>query len=145
VTGRDGGETAGGPREAPGWDTSHLRGGLVTLGVLAVLGAPAAWGLRDGRAALWVLVGLAIVAAFFSVSALAVAWAGRVDDQLTLPAALGTYLVKIVLLGVLLTTARDASWVDGLALAWSVLAGTLAWVGVQVRRVWTSRLYYVDP
>jgi hypothetical protein len=144
VSGRAGAGPAG--RPAPvGWDVGHLRGGLLTLGVLAVIGAPLAGWLREGRAALWVLAGLAIVAAFFSVSTLAVAWAGRIDDQLTLPAALGTYVIKVVLLGVLLVSASDVSWVDGPALAWSVLAGTVAWVGVQVRRVWTSRLYYVDP
>jgi hypothetical protein len=142
---RDGAPPAGRPAAPAGWGIGHLRGALVTLGVLAVIGVPLAWWLRDGRAGLWVLVGLAIVAAFFSVSTLAVAWAGRIDDQLTLPVALGTYLIKVVLLGVLLVTARDASWVDGVALAWSVLVGTVAWVGVQVRRVWTSRLYYVDP
>ena len=113
--------------------------------MLAAAGVPLAWLLRDGKAALWVLAGLAIVAAFFSSSSVAVAWAGRLDEQFTLPAALGTYAAKIVLLGVLLVSARGQTWVDERALAWSVLVGTLAWTGVHIRRVWTAKLYYVDP
>ena len=78
------------PSTAP-WDLGHLRDGLVATAVLAAVGVPAAWLLRDGRAAAWVAVGLAIVAAFFCLGALAVAAAGKLDDGLTLPVALGTY------------------------------------------------------
>lgn len=129
----------------PGWDLGHLRPGFVTTAVLALVGAPLAWLLRDGRAALWVLVGQAVVAGFFWLGSLAVVWAGRIADELTLPAALASYLGRIVLLGGFLVGAQGRSWLDGAALAWSVLAGTLGWTGVQVWRVWTARLYYVDP
>jgi hypothetical protein len=142
------GDTRGGTqgaRPAAGWELGHLRAGLLVTAALGALAAPPVWLLRGGRAALWVLAGLAIVAAFFSVSALAVAWAGRIADELTLPVALTTYLIKIVLLGVLLVTVRDSSALDAPALAWSVLGGTVVWTGVHVRRVWTARLYYVDP
>ena len=113
--------------------------------MLAAAGVPAAWLLRDGRAAAWVAVGLAIVAAFFSLGALAVAAAGKLGDGLTLPAALGTYLIKIVLLGVLMVSVRGQPWLDGPALGLSVLVGTLVWTGVHIRRVWTAKVYYVDP
>jgi ATP synthase protein I len=133
------------PPAGAGWDLSHLRAGLLTTGVLAAAGVPGAWLLRDGRAAAWVAVGLAIVAAFFSLSALAVAAAGRIGDELTLPAALGPYLVKFVLLGVLMVSVRGQPWLDPPALGLSVLVGTVAWTAVHARRVWTSRIYYVDP
>ena len=132
-------------RPAAPWDLGHLRAGLLTTGVLAVVGVPGAWLVRDARAAAWVAVGLAIVAAFFCVGALAVAAAGRLGDELTLPAALGTYLVKVVLLGVLMVSVRGQPWLDPAALGLSVLVGTLAWTAVHARRVWTSRIYYVDP
>ena len=93
------------PASAAPWDLSHLRAGLLTTAVLAVVGVPLTWLVRDARAAAWVLVGLAIVAVFFSVGAYAVAAAGRVSESLTLPVALGTYLLKIALLGVLLVSA----------------------------------------
>ncbi len=132
----------GGP--AP-WDLGHVRAGLVATAVLAAAGIPLAWALRDARAAAWVAVGLAIVAAFFGLGAFAVAAAGRLGDELTLPAALLTYLIKVVLLGVLLVSVRGRPWLDPVALGASVLVGTLAWTGVHIRRVWTAKIYYVDP
>ena len=133
------------PMSAVPWDLGHLRSGLLTTGVLAVVGIPLAWLGRDARAAAWVAVGLAIVAAFFCLGALAVAAAGRIGEELTLPAALGTYLIKVVLLGVLLVSVQGKPWLDPTALGLSVLVGTLAWTVVHARRVWTSRIYYVDP
>jgi ATP synthase protein I len=127
------------------WDLGHLRAGLVTTAGLAVVGVPLAWLLRDGRAAAWVAVGLAIVAVFFCVGALAVAAAGRIGEELTLPAALGTYLIKVVLLGILMVSIQGRPWLDPQALGLSVLVGTLAWTGVHIRRVWRTRIYYVDP
>jgi len=132
------------PSSAP-WDLGHLRAGMLATGVLAAVGMPAAWLLRDARAAAWVAVGLAIVAAFFSLGAMAVAAAGRIGDELTLPAALGTYLIKVLLLGVLMVSVRGRPWLDPAALGLSVLVGTLVWTGVHVRRVWTAKVYYVDP
>ena len=145
-----GGPAPGGP--APGgsaatvpWDLSHLRAGLITTAALAAVGVPGAWLLRDARAAAWVAIGLAIVAAFFCLGALAVAAAGRIGDELTLPAALGTYLIKVLLLGILLVSVRGQPWLDPAALGWSVIVGTLAWTTVHARRVWTAQTYYVDP
>jgi CHASE2 domain-containing sensor protein len=128
-----------------GWDLSHVRAGLVTTGVLAVVGVPLTWLVRDGRAAAWVLAGLAIVAAFFSVGAYAVAAAGRVSDSLTLPVALGTYVLKIGLLGVLLVAVRGQPWLDPKPFGLAIAIGTVAWTVVHARRVWTAQLYYVDP
>ena len=127
------------------WDLGHVRAGLLTTAALAAVGVPATWLLRDARAAGWVAVGLVIVAAFFSVGALAVAAAGKLSEDLTLPAALGTYTIKIVLLGVLLVSVRGKPWLDPAALGLSVLVGTLAWTGVHIRRVWTTPTFYVDP
>lgn len=136
--------TAPAPAAVP-WDLSHLRAGLVTTAVLAAVAAPATWLLRDARAAAWVLAGLALVAAFFTAGAVAVAAAGRVADSLTLPVALGTYVVKVSFLGVLLLALRDRPWLDPRAFGFSVVAGTVAWTVVHARRVWTTPVYYVDP
>jgi hypothetical protein len=136
----------GGPVTGPvPWDLSHVRAGLLTTAVLGGLGIPLAWLVRDARAAGWVAAGLAVVALFFSVSAYAVAVAGRIADSLTLPVALGTYLIKVVLLAVLLVAVRDRPWLDPRAFGLSVVVGTFAWTGVHARRVWTAKLYYVDP
>jgi CHASE2 domain-containing sensor protein len=133
------------PRTTAPWDLSHLRWGLAATGALAVLLVPLFWLVRDGKGALWAAAGLAIVAVFFCAGALAVAAAGRIGDELTLPAALGSYLIKVVLLGVLLVSVQGKPWLDPVALGLSVLVGTLTWTTVQAVRVWRTRIFYVDP
>ena len=59
-----------------------------------MVAAPVAGLVAGWYDAVAVLVGAIIVTAFFCVSGLAIAWAGRIDDTFTLPAALGTFGVK---------------------------------------------------
>jgi hypothetical protein len=86
-----------------------------------------------------------VVTAFFCLSAVVIAWAGRIDDAFTLPAALGTFLVKALLFFAVLDAIPPDGWLDRLALAWAVIAGALLWSAVQARWVWTRQLYYVAP
>jgi hypothetical protein len=130
--------------DAP-WDLSFLRvGTLVTVAVAAaaaaVTGVLAGWDDAAG-----VLAGAAVVTGFFTVSGLVIAWAGRIDDTFTLPAALGMFFVKAVVLFGLLNALPENGWLDRLTLAWTVVAGALLWSGVQLRWVWTRQLYYVPP
>ncbi|MBB3678551.1 hypothetical protein [Modestobacter versicolor] len=132
------------PSDAP-WDLAFLRVGLlVTLPLTAVavvlVGALLSW--ADG---LSVLVGAAVVTSFFGVSGLVVTWAGRVHDSYTLPAALGTFLVKMLVLVAVLKALPEDGWVDRRVLGWTVVVGALLWSVVQARWVWTKPLYYVTP
>jgi hypothetical protein len=134
-----------GPRSEAPWDLSFLRvGALVALAVTAV--AVPVTGLLAGWAdALGVLVGAVIVTAFFCVSGLVIAWAGKIDDTYTLPAALGTFGVKALVLYAVLTALPAEGWLDRRALAWAVIVGALLWSGVQLRWVWTRQIYYTTP
>jgi hypothetical protein len=134
-----------GPRSDAPWDLSFLRvGALAALAVTAV--AVPVTGLLAGWAdALGVLVGAVIVTAFFCVSGLVIAWAGKIDDTFTLPAALGTFGVKALVLYAILSALPADGWLDRRALAWAVIGGALLWSGVQLRWVWTRQLYYVPP
>jgi ATP synthase protein I len=130
--------------DAP-WDISFLRvGGLVTAAATAVA-APVAGLLGGWGSAAGVLAGAVVVTAFFCVSAAVIAWAGRIDDAFTLPAALGTFLVKALILFAVLGSIPEDGWLDRLALAWTVIAAALLWSAVQARWVWTRQLYYVPP
>jgi ATP synthase protein I len=141
VTTADAGRRA---RDA-GWDISFLRVGALATAAAAVVAVPIAGLLAGWPSALGVLVGAVVVTAFFCVSGIVIAWAGRIDDALTLPAALGTFLVKAVLFFAALSAIPPDGWVDRLALAWSVVVGALLWSVVQARWVWTRQLYYVQP
>jgi ATP synthase protein I len=129
----------------PGWDISFLRVGALATAAVAAVGIPVAGLVGGWSAALGVLAGALVVTAFFCISGVVIAWAGRIDDALTLPAALGTFLVKAVVFFAVLSALPPDGWVDRLALAWSVVVGALLWSGVQARWVWTRQLYYVTP
>ena len=133
------------PRVDAGWDLSFLRvGALVTAAVAGV--AALVTGLLAGwQDALGVVVGAVIVTAFFVVSGVAIAWAGRIDDTFTLPAALGMFFVKAVVIYGVLSALPEDGWLDRRTLAFAVVAGALLWSGVQLRWVWTRQLYYVSP
>jgi hypothetical protein len=130
--------------DAP-WDLSFLRVGALVTAVVAAVGAVVTGLLAGWPDALGVVVGAAIVTAFFAVSGLVVAWAGRIHDTFTLPAALGMFFVKAVVLFAVLNALPEQGWLDRRTLAWTVVAGALLWSGVQLRWVWTRQLYYVPP
>jgi hypothetical protein len=130
--------------DAP-WDLSFLRVGALVTAVVAAVGAVVTGLLAGWPDALGVVVGATIVTAFFAVSGLVVAWAGRIDDTFTLPAALGMFFVKAVVLFAVLNALPEQGWLDRRTLAWTVVAGALLWSGVQLRWVWTRQLYYVPP
>lgn len=123
---------------------------VVRTGLLAVAVVGPVCLLVSGFAAgaagvLWSAVGVLVATLFFVVSALAVAWADRVDHALVMPVGLVTYYLKILALGGLLVTLRGRPGVRTTALAVTVLVVTVVWVLAQVRAVWTARLLYVDP
>jgi hypothetical protein len=133
------------PRVDPGWDLSFLRVGALVTGAVALIAALVTGLVAGWQDAMGVVVGAVIVTAFFVASGVAIAFAGRIDDTFTLPAALGMFFVKAVLLYAVLTALPEDGWLDRLTLAWAVVAGALLWSAVQLRWVWTRQLYYVPP
>ncbi|WP_235928321.1 hypothetical protein [Goekera deserti] len=134
-----------GPRSDAPWDLSFLRVGALTALVLTVVAVPVVAVVAGWPQAWGVLLGAAVVTAFFCLSGLVVAWAGKIDDTFTLPAALGMFFVKALVLFSLLNALPVDGWLDRRAVAWTVVVGALAWSGVQLRWVWTRQLYYVPP
>ena len=130
--------------DAP-WDLSFLRVGTTVAAGVTAVAAPVTALLSSPADAVGVLVGAVVVTAFFCISSLAVAWAGRINDTFTLPAALGAFFVKAVVLFGLLNALPEHGWLTRLTLAWTVVIGALLWSVVQLRWVWTRQLYYVPP
>ena len=133
------------PAVRPPWDLSFLRVGALATAAVAVVAAPVVGLIGGWSSALGVLVGALVVTAFFCLSGVVIAWAGRIDDALTLPAALGTFLVKALVFFAVLSALPADGRIDRLALAWAVVAGALLWSAVHARWVWTRQLYYVPP
>ena len=133
------------PRSDAPWDLSFLRVGALVTGLVAVVSALVTALVAGWDDAIGVLVGAIVVTAFFTLSGVVIAWAGRIDDTFTLPAALGMFFVKAVVLFAVLSALPEEGWLDRRTLAWAVVAGALLWSAVQLRWVWTRQLYYVPP
>lgn len=126
------------------WTLEHLRAGYASTAVLLVLGLILSIFLGGWPTAFGVALGLMIVAAFFAVGSWAVVALARRDDRLAFPAALGSYLIKIVLLGGVLMMLPVDGPIDVKAMAIAVVVGALAWSGAQIWHVLGKRIYYVD-
>lgn len=133
------------PRNDAPWDLSFLKAGTATTAGLTAVAAPVTGLLAGWDDAVGLVVGAALVTAFFTVSGVAVAWAGRINDSFTLPAALGAFFAKALVLFAFLNALPEEGWLDRYTLAWAVIVGALLWSAVQLRWVWTRPVYYVPP
>lgn len=117
---------------------------LPTIAVGAVV--TALFAVRSGAdGAVGAALGTAVVIAFFGLSWVVVSKASQAGPTMMMGAAFGTYIIKIVLLGVLLVTFRDTTAFDFRAFAWGVLVGTLVFMAFEVRAFMRQRILYVDP
>jgi hypothetical protein len=130
---------------APTWDLAFLRAGLLASLPVTAVGALVVGLLLSWADALSVVIGAAVVAAFFCVSGAVIAWAGRAGDAFTLPAALGTFVIKVAVIAAVFQALPADGWLDLRVLGWTVIAGALFWSVVQGRWVWTRQIYYVTP
>ena len=92
-----------------------------------------------------VVIGIAIVGLFFTVSALAIAKVGEVAPGAVMLAALLTYIVKVVLLALVLLTMPIDGFVNTKWMAGAIAVGLFGWLAAHMRYVWTLKLFYVDP
>jgi ATP synthase protein I len=112
--------------------------------LIAVPLLPSCWAVSGFRAVAGAAAGLLVVAGFFTVSVLAVEAANRVSPSLTLPVALTTYSIKIIVLGAA-AFAVPESWGSARpAFAIGLVTGTIGWLIGQAVGVWRAPLRYVD-
>lgn len=98
-----------------------------------------------GKGALAGALALVVVGLFFSISHYAVARAAKANPSLMMGVALGTYMVKILVLAVLVANFRDTTLFNGRVFGFSAIALVLVWSGTQVRAMATSKMLYVEP
>lgn len=132
-------------RSAGAWSLAHLRLCLIALIsgglVLGVVGA-----LVDGWGdVLGVLIGTVIVGAFFTFSAVVIAWVGKTNPNTVMIAALFAYVIKVFVLALILMTMPIDGPVSVRWMAGAIGLGVFLWLAAHMRYVWTLKLYYVDP
>lgn len=128
-----------------GGDYRSVRFGVMALSLLALVALPVS-AVVGGAPTLWgAAAGVLLVAVFFTISVVAVTVAGRRDPQLMLPAALLSYVAKIVVFGALLATLHAYRWVDVISFAWVVVAGVLTWSAAAILALVRVRVPYLEP
>jgi ATP synthase protein I len=125
-------------------DARIVRGAvLATSAVAAVVVAVA--GFLAGAAGVYgALAGSALAIAFFAVTIVAVSVAARVANELMLPAALGTYLLKVIAIAVLLLLLRDTTAFNRVAFAMATVIGACIFLVAEMRIALRARTPYVD-
>lgn len=125
-------------------DGRILRGAAIPTalaGLVAVVVGLLAAGTKGALAAALAAV---VVVAFFSISALAVAWAAKFSSQTMMLAALASYAVKILAVMVLVTAMDGVSIWNTKVFGWSVVALALTWIAAEFRVALQPGRPYID-
>ncbi|GAB3208416.1 hypothetical protein ACQEU5_04085 [Marinactinospora thermotolerans] len=129
-------------------DAKVLRGAAIPTLIVGA-GCTAVFSAISGvPGAIGAVVALLLVLAFFGVSGFVVAKITKRNPDLFMPATLGGFLVKAVVLAVALVLLRGSdsvTWMDTTAFAAGALLGVIAWLAGHVRVIATSKSLHVDP
>jgi ATP synthase protein I len=125
-------------------DARIVRGAIAATALAAPIAIGIAWLVAGPKGALGAGLGMALAAAFFSVTIVVVAWAGRVSPDLMLPSALATYTVKLIVLGLVMLWFRDTTAFDRGAFALAVVGGTVVYLAAELRIAARSRIPYIS-
>ena len=124
-------------------DAQIVRGAVLATSLATPVAIALGWLGAGPGGALGAAIGMALAAFFFSITVLVVDAAGRVSPQLMLPAALGTYLVKLVLLMVGLLLLGDTTAFNRAAFGLAVVAGTCVYLIAEIRMALKARIPYI--
>jgi len=91
------------------------------------------------------LLGVALVAAFFGISAFAVSWAARRSPQALMVTAIVTYLVKIIVLLLLVARFSGTTAFNGDLFGFTAIVCVLAWTASLVVVSARIKMPYVEP
>jgi ATP synthase protein I len=120
------------------------RAGALTAIAAAIMVALSA-ALVGVKGLIGALIGVAIVTVFFGISVLVVGRAARVSPQAMMVAALVTYLVKIVLLAVVVSSLNGTTAFSTRTLGFVAIGCILVWSAAQVITAVKVKMLYVEP
>src|SRR6478672_9663214 len=120
------------------------RSAAVTAATAAVMVAVSA-AVAGGKGVLGALLGTALVVVFFAISVVAVSAAARVSTQAMMITAIGTYVIKILVLILLLSRYSSTTAFSPRMFGLTALACILAWTFSQVGWSMRLRVPYVEP
>src|SRR6266496_1589782 len=120
------------------------RAGALTAVAAAIMVAISA-ALVGVKGLIGALIGVAIVTVFFGISVLVVGRAARKSPQAMMVAALVTYLVKIVLLAVVVSSLNGTTAFSTRTVGFVAIGCILVWSAAQVITAIKVKMLYVEP
>lgn len=122
-----------------------LRRSAVITAPVAILMIVLSAILGGGKGLLGAVLGVALVAAFFGISAFAVGQAARRGPRAMMMTALTTYVVKIVVLLILVSRYSDTTAFNGKLFGLTAIVCILVWTTVQAMVSARLKVPYVEP
>ncbi|ETK33865.1 hypothetical protein [Microbispora sp. ATCC PTA-5024] len=126
-------------------DVRVLKGAAVPTLVVGLVAVIVAAVLTGAGGALGAGIGVVLVAAFFTVSLVAVSWAGRISPVAMMTAAVVGYVVKVLAIMAALTAFGGTTAFDSRVFALATILCTLTWTVGEMRGFMKLKLLYVEP
>ncbi|WP_326820441.1 hypothetical protein [Streptosporangium sp. NBC_01756] len=126
-------------------DLRILRAAVIPTALVGLVAVVVAAFLAGTKGALGAGIGVIVVAAFFTISLIAVAYAARISPTMMMAAAMISYFTKILVLAVLLKFFEDATVWSPRAFGLTVIVCTICWTIGEARGFMRLRMLYVDP
>jgi len=101
--------------------------------------------LGGAKGLLGAALGVALVIAFFGISVLVVGRAAKVSPQAMMAAAVGTFLVKIIVLIILLGSFQNSTAFNDKLFGLTVIVCVLAYSAAQMISSMRLKMPYVEP
>ena len=120
------------------------RAGALTAVAAAIMVAVSA-ALVGVKGLIGALIGVAVVVVFFGLSVLVVGRAARVSPSAMMVAAMITYLVKIVLLAVVVSSLNGTTAFSTRTLGFVAIGCILVWSATQAVTAMKLKMLYVEP
>jgi ATP synthase protein I len=126
-------------------DVRALRQSAVPTAVVGVLCAVVSGLTAGSKGVLGAALALLMVTLFFTISTVVLSRAARVSPQTMMATALGTYLVKILILAVVTAQFKDTTLFNARAFGLTAIVCVLCWSATQVRTWMKAKVFYVEP
>jgi ATP synthase protein I len=120
------------------------RSALITaVAAVAMIAISAA--ASGAKGAFGALIGIAVVVVFFGISVVVVGRAAKINPQVMMVAALGSYLIKFVALAALMIWLGHSTAFSGRLLGLTAIVCILTWSTAQVITAMKLKIPYVEP
>jgi ATP synthase protein I len=122
-----------------------LRRSAMVTAIAALVMIVLSGALGGSKGLVGALIGVALVVAFFGVSAVAMSWASRKSPQVTMVTAVSTYLIKILALFYLVVRYSATTAFNGKLFGFTVVVCVVVWTSAQALVSARLKVPYVEP